>query len=218
MFPDRYRGRYDPPQQSDIWQAAGLAAIAGLTVFALYQSQTRNRVAHRPPDDAPPRTARGSGRGRAVTGRTVTIDRPRGEVYDFWRDFTNLPHVMENVREITVQGDLTRWSIEAPGKGTADLVTRIVDDRPGEAISWVSTESSDIAHEGRVTFRDAPGGRGTEVSLILRYDAPAGMLGRAIAKMLQAEPHLQARRDLKRLKMLLETGEIATNANRRSAA
>ena len=36
-----------------------------------------------------------------------------------------------------------------------------------------------------------------------------------IAKAFQAEPRLQARRDLKRLKMLLETGEVSTAQNRK---
>jgi uncharacterized membrane protein len=221
MYPRDFDGRSGRTDmgRGDLLQVAGLAALAAVAGYALYQSQTRNRVGYRPNDDAPPRTARGSGRGaRAVTGRTVTINKPRQELYEFWRDFANLPQVMENVRQIAAEGAHSRWTIEAPGSKTVELVTDIVEDHPGETIAWRSTPDSDIAHEGRVTFRDAPGDRGTEVSLILRYDAPAGMLGRALAKVFQAEPHLQARRDLKRLKMLLETGEIATNAMRKTAA
>ncbi len=67
-------------------------------------------------------------------------------------------------------------------------------------------------------FRDAPGGRGTIVTAIVAYKPPMGLLGQTVAKLFQAEPSVQARRDLKRLKMLLETGEIATNANRREKA
>ena len=65
-------------------------------------------------------------------------------------------------------------------------------------------------------FRDAPGGRGTIVEAVIAYKPPMGALGQAVAKLFSAEPSVQARRDLKRLKMLLETGEIATSANRRS--
>jgi uncharacterized membrane protein len=39
-----------------------------------------------------------------------------------------------------------------------------------------------------------------------------------VAKLFQAEPSLQGRRELKRFKMLMETGEIATNRNRNAAA
>ena len=201
-----------------MWLAGGLGALLGIAAFTIYQTSGRNRVAHRPPDSAPARVSRRRSGRRTVTGRTITIDRPRSEIYAFWRDFTNLSQVMENVRDVSVEGDLTRWTIAGPAGREVMLVTRVTEDREGERIEWGSTEDSDLDHRGRVTFRDAPAGRGTEVSLDLEYLSPGGELGRWVAKALQAEPHLQARRDLKRLKMLMETGEIATNANRRSAA
>jgi uncharacterized membrane protein len=95
-------------------------------------------------------------------------------------------------------------------------VTRIVADHEGEQIAWRSTEESDIDTEGKVMFRDAPGGRGTEVEAIISYVPPAGEIGRWVAKVLQAEPALQARRELKRFKMLMEAGEIATSATRKT--
>ena len=55
------------------------------------------------------------------------------------------------------------------------------------------------------------------VEAVVAYRPPMGELGRIVAKLFQAEPAIQARRDLKRLKMLLETGEIATNRNRNDA-
>jgi uncharacterized membrane protein len=81
-------------------------------------------------------------------------------------------------------------------------------------IAWRSVEGSDIDTEGRVQFRDAPGDRGTEVELVIAYQPPFGRAGQAIAKLLQREPAIQARRDLRRFKMLMETGEIA-NSDRR---
>ena len=42
-----------------------------------------------------------------------------------------------------------------------------------------------------------------------------GEVGKAVAKLFQREPSVQARHDLKRLKMLMETGEIATSARQR---
>ena len=201
-----------------MWLAGGLGALLGIAAFTLYQTSGRNRVGYRPPDGAPARVSRRQSGRRTVTGRTITIDRPRSEIYAFWRDFTNLSRVMENVRDVSAEGDLTRWTIAGPAGRDVMLVTRVTEDREGERIEWGSTEDSDLDHRGRVTFRDAPAGRGTEVTLDLEYLSPGGELGRWVAKALQAEPHLQARRDLKRLKMLMETGEIATNANRRSAA
>ena len=69
-----------------------------------------------------------------------------------------------------------------------------------------------------MTFEPAPGDRGTRVSLRMSYDAPGGPLGRAAAKLSLREPEVQARHDLKRFKMLMETGEIATSAHTRAAA
>ena len=208
------RGR-DP---TTLWLVGGLGALLGAAALVAYQARGRNRVAHRPADDAPARVSRRRDGRQTVTGRTITIDRPRAEIFAFWRDVGNLPKVMENVREVTAEGDLTRWTIAGPAGRDVSIVARVSKEEPDEMIEWASTEESQIAHRGRVTFRDAPAGRGTEVALDLEYLSPGGELGRWVAKALQAEPHLQARRDLKRLKMLMETGEIATNANRRSAA
>lgn len=88
----------------------------------------------------------------------------------------------------------------------------MTEDRPGEAIGWKSEPDSEIKTEGHVEFFELAPGRGTSVRLTLRYDPPGGLPGRAIAKVLQREPNVQARRDLRRFKMLMETGEIATNA------
>jgi uncharacterized membrane protein len=120
---------------------------------------------------------------------------------------------MENVEAVEDLGDGSfKWTVKAPFGSTVELVTRIAEDRPGEAIGWKSEPESEIATEGHVEFFDAPGGRGTCVRLTLRYDPPGGLPGRTIAKVLQREPNVQARRDLRRFKMLMETGEIATNA------
>ncbi|MFN3527330.1 MAG: cyclase, partial [Paracoccus sp. (in: a-proteobacteria)] len=95
---------------------------------------------------------------------------------------------------------------------------RITEDVPGEVIAWASTDASQIETKGRITFRDAPGKRGTEVTAIIGYAPPFGALGRVVAMLFQADPAIQGRRELKRLKMFLETGEIATPRNRRQEA
>jgi uncharacterized membrane protein len=64
-----------------------------------------------------------------------------------------------------------------------------------------------------VEFIEAPPGRGTMVRLIMRYDPPGGIIGQGIARVLQREPNVQARRDLRRFKQLMETGEVTTNAS-----
>lgn len=182
-------------------------------------------------DDAPPSTTKRSGaaqqigaelanaKGDAVAAKTVTINRPRQEIYDFWRDVSNLPLVMENVVSIDKLDERrSRWSVKAPGGGTVEWTSAITEDRPGECIAWASEEGADVPNSGRIEFRDAPGGRGSWVSATILYDPPAGIIGKVIAKMFQREPAIQARRDLRRLKQLMETGEIATAARNRAQA
>ncbi|HEV7659303.1 MAG TPA: SRPBCC family protein [Allosphingosinicella sp.] len=173
-------------------------------------------------DDAPATAARDSDRqseaaGRegedAVIGRTITINRPRDEIYAFWRDFSNLAAVMENVERIdTLDARRSHWVVKAPAGKTVEWESVVTDDEPGRLIAWQSVEGADIASSGRVEFLNAAPGRGTMVRATFAYDPPAGGLGEWIAKIFQREPNVQARRDLRRLKQFLETGEVTSSA------
>ncbi|WP_375291094.1 SRPBCC family protein [Qipengyuania sp.] len=187
--------------------------LGGIVLGSVLSAKTRKG---RSPDDAPGFTARRGFGDYDVVGRTVTIRKPRDELFRYWRDFTNLPTFMENLEKIDIDNaetGLATWHIKAPAGRTVAVETEIVREQDGELIAWRSVAGSDIDTEGRVTFEDAPGERGTRVGLIIAYKPPAGELGRAIAKMFLREPEIQARHDLKRFKMLMETGEIATSAH-----
>ncbi|MEH3106302.1 MAG: SRPBCC family protein [Sphingomonas fennica] len=180
-------------------------------------------------DDAPPTTAK-KGRapaetaatlphdahGASATARAVTINRPRDELYAYWRDFARLPDFMDNVVRIDVTAaDRTHWVVKAPGGGTVEWDAIVTEDVPGETIAWESAEGADVPNSGRIEFRDA-GARGTVVTATILYDPPMGTIGKIVAKLFQREPAIQARRDLRRFKQLMETGEIATNAQTRA--
>ncbi|WP_150292610.1 SRPBCC family protein [Sphingobium estronivorans] len=155
--------------------------------------------------------------GHSLSGKTVTINRPRQPLYDFWRDFTNLPAFMDNVVAVELLDEKrSRWTVKAPGARTVQWTSIITEDVPGRTIAWTSEEGADVPNSGRVEFLDAPGGRGSWVVATILYDPPAGIIGKVIAKMFQREPAIQARRDLRRFKQLMETGEIATSARTRS--
>ncbi len=141
--------------------------------------------------------------------QAVMINRPRSELYAFWREFRNLPLFMANVRSVSSDG--RDWLIAGPGGMDVELETEIVEDRPGEKIAWRSTEAADVDHEGWVEFRDNAFGRGTEVRVMISYDPPAGAVGKLVAKVMQREPRIQARRELRRFKQLMETGEVSTS-------
>ena len=163
-------------------------------------------------DDAPPTTAKDLDSDRTLIGRAVTINRPATELYAYYRDFANLPSFMENVVRIDVR-DATHshWVVKAPGGKTVEWDATITEERENEALYWQSDEGADVPNSGRITFRDA-GARGTVVTATIAYDPPGGTVGKIIAKLFQREPAIQARRDLRRFKQLMETGEIATAA------
>ena len=88
---------------------------------------------------------------------------------------------------------------------------RVTQEEKDRFIAWTSEPGADVPNSGRVEFRDA-GERGTVVTATIAYDPPGGVIGKVIAKLFQREPAIQARRDLRRFKQLMETGEIATPA------
>lgn len=152
------------------------------------------------------------GEFEASSIRAVLINRPRQDLYEFWRDFRNLPTFMENVKSVEIlESGRSSWMVAAPGGVEVELVSEITEDRPGEYIAWRSLEESDIDHEGWIEFRDNAFGRGTEVRVFISYDPPAGAVGKLVAKVMQREPRVQARRELRRFKQLMETGEVSTS-------
>lgn len=154
-------------------------------------------------------------KGDTLVGRTVTINRPVGELFSYFRDFANLATFMENVERIEMLNDRrSHWVVKAPGGRTVEWTSVVTEEAPNSFIAWASEEGADVPNSGRVDFRDA-GDRGTIVSATILYDPPAGTIGKLVAKIFQREPAIQARRDLRRFKQLMETGEIATGARNR---
>jgi uncharacterized membrane protein len=139
----------------------------------------------------------------------TTVRRPPEEVYAFWHDFENLPRFMEHLEKVAVTGRGTsRWTAKAPGGRTVEWDAEIVDEETGRLISWRSLARAGVHNSGKVTFQPAPGERGTEVRLELRYDMPGGALGDIVAKLFGEEPEQQVRDDLRRFKHVVETGEV----------
>lgn len=153
---------------------------------------------------------RGSRKGGSMElTATTTIRKPAPEVYAFWRDLENLPTFMAHLEEVRATGDRTsHWSAGAPfGKDVA-WDAEIVDEAPGEKIAWRSTGNADVPNAGTVWFVPAPDGVSAEVHVVLGYDIPGGTVGKAVAKYFGEEPHQQLDDDLRRLKQVLETGEV----------
>lgn len=109
--------------------------------------------------------------------KSITVKRQRQEVFGFWRNLENLPRFMYHLQEVTTT-DNTRshWVTKGPAGSQYEWDAEIVDERPGELISWKTVEGSDVEHVGAIRFADAPADRGTEVRVDLGYDAPGARL------------------------------------------
>lgn len=141
----------------------------------------------------------------------LSINKNKKEVYEFWRKLDNLPLFMKHLEYVKdVDGKLSEWSAKIPGDmGTIVWISEIVKDIPNEHIGWRSLPGSTIDNAGNVKFKDA-GKYGTEVQVVISYQAPAGMLGEGIGRMFTNLFEELLLEDIKNLKRYLESGEIAS--------
>lgn len=143
--------------------------------------------------------------------RVVTVARPADELFDYWQHFERLPLFMKHLESVKViDARRSHWVACAPAGRTVEWDAEIVDLEENQQISWRSLEGSDVQTTGSVCFTPAPGGRGTEVLVSLRYSAPGGKVGAMLARLFGEEPSQQIAHDMRRFKMLMEAGEVAT--------
>lgn len=188
------------PQANRLRVAAAAAAISGVTVLDFKAGQQLSRAAEEIEEDESIHIV-----------KSIHINRPVAEIYRFWRDFENLPRVMQHMESVAVTGERrSRWVAKGPAGATIEWEAETVEDRPNEAIAWRSIEGATVENSGSVKFAPAHGGRGTLVSIRLDYNPPAGLVGAAVAKLFGEEPALQIEEDLRRLKQIMETGEVIT--------
>jgi uncharacterized membrane protein len=143
----------------------------------------------------------------------MTINRPIGELFAFWRDLRNLPAFMSHLKSVEVLSEKrSRWKAKAPAGLIVEWEAEIVNEKPDALIAWQSCEEASIPNWGVVRFNPAPGNRGTEISVQLEYEPIAGATGVALAKLFGEEPSQQIEEDLRRFKQMMEAGEAPTTA------
>jgi len=189
-----------------------LAAVGGSLVYrgmtghcSLYQALDLNTAG-----EPGPATAVRAGHGCKVE-ESLTINRPPADLYRFFRDFTNLPRFMQHVESITTQGpNRSHWVVSGPMSMRVEWDAEIHNERPNELIAWRSLEGSQVDTAGSIHFEALPGGRGTQVRVILKYDPPAGKIGAMATHLLGRSAEQMIREDLYRFKQQMETGQGAS--------
>jgi uncharacterized membrane protein len=177
-----------------------LLAVAGVTVLDVLASRRGSRTEQ---------GALPAGDSGAVTIHSVvTVGRPPAEVYAWWRNLHNLAAVMTNVESITMLDELrSLWKARVAGK-LVEWQAEITGSRPDHLIAWRTLQDADVVHTGNVRFVAAPGGRGTEIHVDVEVTPWGGRVGKAVAKLGRLIPQQQVTNDLRRVKQVLEVGEI----------
>jgi len=121
---------------------------------------------------------------------------------------------MRHLESVQTTGEKSsHWTAKGPFDLRFEWDAEIITERENELIGWRSVGESEVDTAGSVHFIPAPGGRGTEVRVELKYDPPAGQLGSQIASLLGQSPDRQIREDLRRFKAVMEAGNVSTAAD-----
>ena len=144
----------------------------------------------------------------AINIRTsLVVNKPKDEVYAFWRKLENLPLFMKHLSNVTeIDQKHSHWEASIPGNvGKIKWNAEIVKEEEGYLIGWQSIPNSMINNAGKVMFHDALGGAGTELEVVISYHPPAGNLGTGVAKLLNPVFEKMIRRDVMSFKEYIET-------------
>lgn len=211
--------------RSALGPIVGLAALAvgvtGLVRLARSGPPSTRRI---PRDSAPEASARGlQWSGPRLEAYSVTIDVPEATIREAFRDPQRLSRILPEGASVEAAPATPETAGATPGQGpTAIWVlgdTRIparLSETPDGTLTWRAEPDAPLQVEAGIRLSEAPQSRGIRVEGHLSHRPALGLPGHLAAKARGTDPATQGRQALKRLKMLLETGEIATARNQRS--
>lgn len=163
-------------------------------------------------NDRNPATAVPAQEGRKVE-KTIAINRSPSELFAFWRQLENLPRVMSNLVSVEqLDSQRSRWVAQGPLGRTVEWEAEIYNERPDEMIAWRSLPGGDVETAGSVHFKPLAHGRGTAVTVSMKYNPPAGKTGDRLATLLGSGLEQQLNEDLRNFKRMMEAGTIPTTA------
>jgi uncharacterized membrane protein len=149
-----------------------------------------------------------AGSGHNINVRThVLVNRPREEVYSFWRKLENLNLFMEHVEHIREIDDHTSsWKVKIPGGlGSLEWEAEIVKEEEGSEISWQSKPGSEIENAGKISFTDTAAKGSTRIDSVISYRAPFGKIGEGISRLLTPLFAHKIEEDIRSFKYYMES-------------
>lgn len=183
--------------ENGVATAGALAAVAGVTALDIYCAKRSSEEAAGTQDVE-----------RAET--SLMINCSPSECYRYWRDVSNFPKFVPELKSVQVTGDKTsHWTMALPrNAGQVEWDAEITEDVPDQRIAWQSKRGSEPTVNGSVNFDPAPGGRGTIIRVQMDYDFPGRSLAAPASRLLGMNPEQFTNKSLRRLKQLLEVGEV----------
>lgn len=191
--------------RSFVARLAMAAAGAGLAWSAMQGQGVGSSLQRLGLDTSRLGLGRGSGSGAIRVSKSVVIDRPPGELYAFWRNFENLPRIMQHLEAVrVVDSRRSHWTARGPAGQNVSWEAEVTHDEQDREIAWRSLPGADVDNSGIVRFQPVGDGQSTQIRVEMRYTPPAGPLGAAIARLFGEEPNRQVEDDLQRFKDLME--------------
>ncbi len=203
MRAEQGRGGIEPG-----WWAVG--AAAGIIVAGILASRRISRASPRRVAQARARSEKG-----IRVSKTFTVNCEPDEVYAFWRQLDNLPRFMRHLESVSVDGGRSHWTALGPAGLRVQWDAETTEDSP-KRIAWRSLPGAPVPNSGVVRFDRAPGARGTELRVELRYEPPGGKAAALLARLFGREPEQEVDDAVRRVKQLLEAGEIARSGCERT--
>lgn len=140
--------------------------------------------------------------------KTIRINAPISDLFDFWTNPENYAKAFSHVAKIERLGEnLFRWTMIGPAGipiGWEGVITRTV---PNTLVEWKSLPGSPVGNFGIVHF-DPHYDASTRIDIRMFYRPPAGILGKFFAELFGADAQQILNEDLKRLKYLFEKGAL----------
>lgn len=139
---------------------------------------------------------------RPITTQNIIVKAPIAAVYQAWADFENFPNFMQHICSVTKTGDRTsHWVMEGPLNSRIEWDAETTRLEENKRVAWSSTDGQ-IKTSGQVTFNPLSNDE-VEVTVMLRYVPPAGVVGDFFANLF-ADPEGKLAEDLYNFKRYIE--------------
>lgn len=145
---------------------------------------------------------------KALRPASVLISKPVSEVWAFIRDLTNMPKFVRGLSSVEVIDDKrSRWVFDHQGEHHENE-SEIVAEETESLLVWRAVGGK--THVGALSLEEAPGNRGTFVSMRMSRDSEHGKVSGVLAWYFGGDPKSASYINLRRLKAFMETGEVPT--------